>query len=239
MRKHVLITGGTGGIGLALVRAFASAGYKVSFTYNSSLDKAKALSEETGASAFAVNFEKTVQVIDFADRLIKEVGAVDVLINNAGLSNYGLFQDVSHDDFHRLFCVNFESAFFLTRALIPPMISRKTGCVINVSSVWGQTGGSCEVLYSSTKGALISFTKALAKELALSGVAVNCISPGVVDTDMMKRFTEDEKKLLAEEIPSGRFVEADEIASLALFLAENVSVSLTGQVFGINGGMYC
>lgn len=239
MRKHVLITGGTGGIGQALVRSFANAGYKVSFAFNSSFDKAKILSEETGAEPFAVNFENTDHVIEFAERLVKESGGVDVLVNNAGVAHYGLIQDVSPDDFRSLFSINFESAFFLTRALIPSMVTKKSGCVINISSVWGQTGGSCEVLYSSTKGALISFTKALAKELAPSGVAVNCISPGVVDTDMMKRFSEDEKKILSEEIPAGRFVDADEIAALALFLSNNASVSLTGQIFGINGGMYC
>ena len=238
MRKHVLITGGTGGIGSALVRAFAEKGYAVSFTYNSSSD-ASMLAEETRATAFSVDFENVGSLLSFSEKLIREVGGVDVLINNAGVAHYGLIQDVTPDDFHRLFSVNFEAPFFLTRSFVPSMIARQNGTVINIGSVWGETGASCEVLYSATKGAMLAFTKALAKELAPSGIAVNCISPGVVDAGMMSRFSKEEKELIAQDIPSGAFVDPAEIAKLALYLAENSSVSLTGQVLGVNGGMYC
>lgn len=239
MRKHVLITGGAGGIGSALVRVFADAGYTVSFTYNSSSSAASILAKETGATAFSVDFENVDGLFSFSEKLIGEVGEVDVLINNAGVAHYGLIQDVTHEDFRRLFSVNFEAPFFLTRAFVPSMIARQSGTIINVGSIWGETGASCEVLYSATKGAMTAFTKALAKELAPSGVAVNCISPGVVDAGMMSRFTKEEKDLIALDIPSGSLVDAVEVAKLALYLAESSSVSLTGQVLGVNGGMYC
>lgn len=239
MSKHVLITGGSGGIGQALVRAFSSRGYSVSFTYFHSARKALALAEETGANAFSVNFEDVHAVLDFAEKFVSECGAVDVLINNAGVSHYGLLQDVTLDDYHRLFNVNFQSHFFLTQKMISSMISKKSGAIINVASIWGETGASCEVLYSSSKGAMIAFTKALAKELALSGISVNCISPGVVETSMMRLFTKEEKEALAQDIPAGRFTEAREVAEIALRLAAFPSTSLTGQIIGINGGMYC
>ncbi len=239
MTDTVLITGGTRGIGKAMVSAFSKAGYRVFFTYHSSKELASELEKSAGAKGFCVDFQNVQSVTDFADRFLSEFERVDVLINNAGISHYGLIQDVSERDFERVFNVNFQSPFFLTRKLIPSMVAVNRGTVINIASIWGETGASCEVLYSSAKGAMIAFTKALAKELAPSGVAVNCISPGVVDTDMMARFSPDEKKELAEEIPAGKFTDADEIANLALYLAENSSTAFTGQIIGLNGGMYC
>lgn len=239
MTDTVLITGGTRGIGKAMVSAFSKAGYRVFFTYHSSKELASELEKSAGAKGFCVDFQNVQSVTDFADRFLSEFERVDVLINNAGISHYGLIQDVSERDFERVFNVNFQSPFFLTRKLIPSMVGVNRGTVINIASIWGETGASCEVLYSSAKGAMIAFTKALAKELAPSGVAVNCISPGVVDTDMMARFSPDEKKELAEEIPAGKFTDADEIANLALYLAENSSTAFTGQIIGLNGGMYC
>lgn len=239
MTETVLITGGTRGIGRSIVSAFSKAGYRVFFTYHLSDALALDLERSTGARGFSVDFEDVQSVTDFADRFLSEIGKADVLVNNAGVSHYGLIQDVSLRDFSRLFAVNFQSPFFLTQRLVSPMIFENRGAIINIASIWGETGAACEVLYSSAKGAMIAFTKALAKELAPSGIAVNCISPGVVDTDMMARFTSDEKKALAGEIPSGKFTEADEIAKLALYLAQNSSTSFTGQVLGLNGGMYC
>lgn len=239
MEKHVLITGGSGGIGNALVTAFSKAGYAVSFTYNSSEKIAKRLSEETGAVGYRVDFSDVDSVIQFGKRFGNDIAPVDVLINNAGVAHYGVIQDVTPETFQQIFAVNFQSSFFLTRQLISGMISRQSGSIINIASIWGETGGSCEVLYSSTKGAMISFTKALAKELAPSLIAVNCISPGVVDTPMMDRFSADEKNELVQEIPVGHFVRPCEIAELALYLANQTSASLTGQIIGMNGGMYC
>ena len=239
MRKHVLITGGTGGIGRAFVRAFSKAGYLVTFTYHSSEQFADVLMKECGAKGFCVNFEDDSSVDDFYESLCLADTPVNVLINNAGIAHYGLIQDVSLDTYRRLFDVDFRSAFFLTKKIIPSMIASHSGTIINVSSIWGETGASCEVLYSSAKGAMIAFTKALAKELAPSGIAVNCISPGVVDTEMMSRFSLEEKETLMQDIPSGSFTKADEIANLALYLSEHSTTSLTGQVIGMNGGMYC
>lgn len=239
MKKHVLITGGSGGIGKALVTAFSKAGYKVSFTYFASAESARKLAEETGSTAYFVDFLSVEKVIEFSNRFGNDIDAVDVLINNAGVAHYGVIQDVTFETFQRLFAVNFQSPFFLTRQLISGMISKQSGSIINIASIWGETGGSCEVLYSSTKGAMIAFTKALAKELAPSSIAVNCISPGVVNTPMMDRFSADEKNELVQEIPAGRFVSPREIAELALYLADNPSATLTGQIIGMNGGMYC
>lgn len=239
MAKHVLITGGSRGIGKAMVYAFSESGYRVSFTYFHSSDEARTVEEETGAKGYCVDFQDLSSVLSFADRMCTENEPIEVLINNAGVSHYGMIQDVTREDFQRLFAVNFQSPFFLTQKLIPSMVSNRSGVIINVASVWGETGASCEVLYSSAKGAMISFTKALAKELAISGIAVNCISPGVVDTAMMSRFSEDEKRMLAEDIPAGHFTDESEIAKLALYLVDNASTSFTGQVIGLNGGMYC
>lgn len=222
-----------------MVRAFSEKGHRVAFTYFKSVTEAEKIAKEFGALPFCVNFEDVSAVTDFAKRLKNDFGTIDVLINNAGVSMYGLFQDITTDDFQKLFRINFESMFFLTKEIIPSMISKKKGRVINISSVWGQTGASTEVLYSTTKAAVIGFTKSLAKELAPSGVQVNCIAPGVVDTDMMSSFSAEEKSVLCEEIPTGKFTTCCEIAKLALFLSEDGCESMTGQVFGINGGMYC
>lgn len=239
MPKHVLITGGSRGIGRELVLAFSKEGYRVSFTYNRSVDEAKALADVSGALAFHADHSDVTQISSLIREVTSANGDVDVLINNAGVSHYGLFQDVSLLDFQQVFAVDFQSPFFLTKELVSSMISRKSGVIINVASIWGETGASCEVLYSSAKGALIAFTKALAKELAPSGICVNCISPGVVDTDMMARFSAEEKELLKEEIPAGHFTDPKEITQLALFLANHPSTSLTGQIIGLNGGMFC
>ena len=239
MSKNILITGGSRGIGRELVRSFSEKGYRVAFTYNASEKEAELVSKECNACGFKLNFEDVSSVADFATNVEKEFGEIDVLINNAGVSLYGLFQDVQLSDFQKVFSVNFTGAFLLTQRIVSSMISKKQGCIINISSVWGQTGGACEVLYSSTKAAMIGFTKALAKELAPSGIRVNCIAPGVVDTDMMSSFSDAEKEVLCEEIPCGKFTTTSEVAQLALFLADNGCESLTGQVIGVNGGMYC
>ena len=239
MKLKVLITGGSGGIGREMVRLFAKKGHSVAFTYCRNKKEAQSLSDECGAVAFSADFSREESVWDLADRIKREFGEIDVLINNAGVSHYGLFQNTTEEDFHRVFSVDFQSVYFLTKAFILPMIQKRSGCIINISSIWGQTGASCEVLYSSAKAAVIGFTKALAKELAPSLVRVNCIAPGVVDTDMLSGFSSSEKDALKTEIPTERFTDPLEIAETALFLAENDMPSLTGQVLGVNGAMYC
>ena len=221
MKQKVLITGGSRGIGLEMVRLFSEKGYSVAFTFCREKEKALSLAQNCSAKAFCADFSKERGAFELAEAVKKEFGEVDVLINNAGVSHYGLFQDTTVEEFHRVFSVDFQSVYFLTKEFIAPMIRRKRGCIVNVSSIWGQTGASCEVLYSSAKAAVIGFTKALAKELAPSMVRVNCIAPGVVDTEMLSRFSREEKDALAEEIPTGRFADPMEIAKAALFFAEN------------------
>lgn len=239
MNKKVLITGGSRGIGKKLVESFSEKGYQVFFTYLNSQKEAQALSDSTGAKGYRVDFSSAEDVLSFSDDFLQEFGCPDVLVNNAGVSYYGLIQDTTVFDYDKVMDTNFKSTFFLTKAFVPAMVSRKSGVVVNISSIWGQCGASCEVLYSASKAALIGFTKALAKELAPSGISVNCVAPGAVDTDMMSRFSEAEKEEIAAEIPSGRFTKTEEVADLVLILSEQKGASLTGQVIGINGGLLC
>lgn len=239
MKPSVLVTGGSRGIGREMVKTFCENGYEVYFTYCHSENEAMELMGDLGVKGFQVDFSDTRQVLSFADVFLKEYGCPDVLINNAGRSHYGLVQDTTLEDYQRIFSVNFESMFFLTKELITPMISRRKGAIINISSIWGQCGASCEVLYSASKAAVIGFTKALAKEVALSGISVNCIAPGAVDTDMLSSFTPEEKEEIAAEIPSGRFTTTREVAELALSLAKTQTPAFTGQIIPINGGLLC
>lgn len=241
--KKVFITGGSRGIGRACALAFAKRGFEVGFCYFSSEEEAKSLENQIAliskAYAFRCDLSDSEAPKNLAEEIYSKMGSIDVLINNAGVSSYSLIQDVDENEFDRIMNVNFKSMFFLTQALISPMIARGSGNIINISSIWGQTGASCEVLYSASKGAVISFSKALAKELAPSGIRVNCICPGVVDTDMMNRFSESEREEIAYEIPLGRFSEPEEVAKTALFLASGDSGFITGQVIGVNGGQFC
>lgn len=241
--KQAFVTGATRGIGRAIALGLAKAGFTVGFCYQSSHNEAesllKLLSECNGGYAFPFDLNCTDRLGELSKQVLEKMPEVSVLVNNAGVSSYSLFQDVTETEFHRVFSINFESAFFLTKEFVPGMIRRKNGRIINISSIWGQTGASCEVLYSSSKAALIGFTKGLAKELAPSGITVNCVSPGVVDTDMMTKFSGDERMMIAEEIPCGRFATADEVASAVTYLASEEAAFITGQVFGINGGQYC
>ena len=241
--KSVLISGATGGIGGALARLFAKRGWRLALVYHSNQTAADKLysdlSELTEVKLYSCDFSSFNYVTRLGDEVLNEFGCPDAVIHNAGVASYGLFQDVTEEDFQRLFSINFESAFFLTKCFASKMITRQSGSIVNVSSVWGQTGASCEVLYSSSKSAMIGFTKALAKELAPSGIRVNCIAPGVVDTDMMRNFSEEELSSIREEIPMGRFADPKEIAQACYFLASDESSYITGQVLGVNGGFYC
>lgn len=241
--KRVLITGGTRGIGKSLVEAFANSGYQVAFCYENSTVEAEELFQKfkckTDILPIRCDLGDPVSISKLATLVDEKFGGVDVLINNAGVSSYSLFQDVSVDEYDRVMNVNFKSMYFLTQRFVAAMIRNRSGKIINLSSVWGQTGASCEVLYSASKAAVIGFTKALAKELAPSGIMVNCIAPGVVDTDMMSKFSDDEKMEICNEIPTQRFATTDEIAKIALFLANSDLPSLTGQIIPVNGGFYC
>lgn len=240
--KQAFVSGASRGIGRAIAISLADAGFEVGFCYRSREAEASSLMDElnkkTKGYAFRFDLECVAEIPKLADEVLSVLPNLSVLVNNAGISSYGVFQDVDFAEFDRVLSVDFKSVFFLTQYLLPPMLSAKKGSIVNVSSIWGQTGASCEVLYSACKSAVNGFTKALAKELAPSGISVNAVAPGVVDTDMMKTFSEDDRALVCEEIPCGRFASSEEIASLVCYLAQNPGY-LTGQILGVNGGMYC
>lgn len=242
MRKIALISGGSRGIGAACVRAFAEDGYAVAFLYNQSSSKAEALvrslrAEGRDVAAFQCDVADAAQVKSVVAEILRTYRRVDALVNCAGIAHIGLFTDMNEDDWDHLFAVNVRSAFSITKAVLPGMISRQAGTIVNVSSMWGEVGASCEVAYSATKAALIGLTKALAKEVGPSGVRVNCVTPGVIDTDMNAQLTERDRMELAEETPLGRIGAAEEVAKTVLFLCGQDSSFITGQVLGVSGGL--
>lgn len=227
--KTVLITGGVRGIGKSIALAFAQKGYRVCVTYSQDEENAAKMQTQ-GVEVYRadVTDESAVQ------KLFQTLGKVDILVNNAGVSLIKQIQDTSYQEFARVFAVNMGGAFLCSREAAKGMISRQSGLIVNVSSVWGEVGASCESVYSASKAALIGFTKALAKELGYSGVRVNAVSPGVIDTTMNARFTQTEMQALQEEIPLGRIGRGEDIAKALLFLDENEYI--TGVDLPVNGG---
>ena len=237
MNKVVFITGGSRGIGACAVKAFAEASYKVAFTYLKSENEALCLSKSTGALAIKADASSSKEMSDAIKRACEELGHIDILINNVGISEFSLFTDISDDMWHRMIDTNLSSAFYASRAVLPQMINRKDGCIINVSSMWGQVGASCEVHYSASKAGLIGLTKALAKEVAPSGIRVNCVAPGAIDTEMNACLSDEAIEEIKNETPLGRLGTPEEIANILLFLADERSSFITGQIIGANGGM--
>ncbi len=226
---RALVSGGTRGIGLACCRLFHAAGYAVTATYSRDEEAANAARSALPGVAFVradVFDERAVKAL-FAD-----MGAVDVLVNNAGIDLWRQIQDVTVEEYRRVMDVNMGGAFLLTKYAVAGLMSRG-GAIVNVSSVWGTEGGSCESVYSASKGALIAFTKALAKELA-PAVRVNCVAPGAIDTAMNAGLSIEERRALEARIPLGRFGTAEEVAQAVYFLATHRYV--TGQVLGVDGG---
>lgn len=232
MGKTGLVTGGAGGIGSAICRALAADGWHVLVAYHHSAEAAEALAGEIGGAAVYADLTVPEEV----DALFERAGGVDLLVNNAGISRYGLLTDLSYRDWRELFRVNADAVFLCCRAAIPYMVHRKRGSILNISSMWGQTGGSCEVGYSASKAAVIGLTKALAKELAPSGIRVNCIAPGVIRTRMLEGFTEAELEALRLETPLERLGTPEDVGNLAAFLASDRAGFITGQIVGLNGG---
>ena len=242
MRKIALITGGSRGIGAACVRAFAEDGYAVVFLYNKSADKAEMLvqqlrSEGRDVAAYRCDVSEPQQVQATIADILRTYHRIDALVNCAGIAHVGLFTDMTEAEWDHLFAVNVRSAFSVTKAVLPGMVSQQKGVIVNVSSMWGEVGASCEVAYSATKAALIGLTKALAKEVGPSGVRVNCVTPGVIDTDMNAQLTEEDRASLADETPLGRIGSAEEVAKTILFLCGGGASFITGQVLGISGGL--
>lgn len=240
-RKHVLITGSSRGIGRACALAFAQAGYHVFINCRSSLDRL----DETEAEILSLGGTCTKLPGDVGDAdsvrsMFRTISAqckgLDVLVNNAGIAYFGLLTDMTDEDWNAILRTNLSSAFYCCREAVPYMVSRKQGRIINISSMWGTAGASCEAAYSAAKSGLNGLTKALAKELAPSNVQVNAVACGAIDTEMNARLDAEERQALEEEIPAGRFGTVQEAARLVLALAEGPSY-LTGQIIGMDGGM--
>ena len=237
----VLITGASRGIGAACAAAFGKAGYDVAVNYNNSEDKALAAVEELRAlgvrsCAVRADVSDSSQVKAMFDKVRSELGAVDVLVNNAGIAMYGLLTDMSDSDWDRMISSDLSSVFYCCRAALPDMIRAHSGAIINIASMWGEVGASCEAAYSAAKAGVIGLTKALAKEVGPSGIRVNAVSPGVVMTDMMSGFTDEDINALKESIPLGALGKPEDIARAVLYLASDDAGYITGQVLSVNGG---
>lgn len=241
MGKTAVITGASGGIGQAMARQFAQAGYRVFCGSFSQPQKAQGLAaqlREEGWAAQAVqgDLSSSEGARAFAERILADCGRVDVLINNAGVAQQKLFQDITDEDWRKMMGVNLDGVFYVTRAFLPGMIREKSGRIIQISSVWGVCGASLEVHYSASKAAVAGMTRALAKEVGPSGITVNCIAPGVIRTPMLDGFSQEELAQLAQDTPLGRLGTGEDIAALALFLASDQAGFITGQVICADGG---
>ncbi len=241
--KTVLITGASRGIGRAAALEFAKNGWQVAVNYNKSETAAKELCDEiTAFGGFAKVYQADVsdntEVLGMVDTVVADFGGVDALVNNAGIAlGQGLFTDFTDSDAKQVFDTNVFGMMNCSRAIISHFVSKKSGKIINVSSVWGITGGSCEVIYSASKAAVIGFTKALAKELAPSGICVNCVAPGFIETDMNSHLAKADIEAFCEDIPLGRTGKAEEVAKSIYFLASSDASYITGQVLTVDGGL--
>ncbi len=235
--KTVLVTGGSRGIGKSIVQKFAENGYNVILNYSKSEEAAYRLSEKyNNVKIFKANISNKKQVQEMIDYATSEFKKIDILINNAGISSTGLLQDLSEEELNRIFSVNVNGTFFCTQLVLPQMIARHEGKIINISSVWGLVGASNEVAYSASKAAIIGFTKALAKEVGPSNIRVNCIAPGIVMTDMVSDYTVEEFDDIRSQIPLERIGSTEDISNLAYFLASDEADYITGQIISPNGG---
>ncbi len=239
--KTVVISGASRGIGAAAARLFAADGYAVAVNYRADREGAEAVVHdilEHGGEAFAVcaDVADAASVNAMADTVLNRCGGVDVLIHNAGVAKQALLTDTTPEEWHRMMGVHLDGAYHLAHAFVPSMVSRKSGRILTVSSMWGEVGASCEVAYSAAKAGLIGFTKALAKELGPSGITVNCVTPGVIDTAMCAVLDEETRAALAEDTPLMRLGTPNDVAEALFFLASDRASFITGQVLGVNGG---
>lgn len=238
--KVALVTGGAKGIGKAICRSLAKDGFKIAVNYNNSENEALALkielSEITEVEIFKCDVSDSNAVKGMFSEISQKLGKVNVLVNNAGVAEQVLFTDITDEMWQRMININLSSAFYCSREALKNMINEKNGVIINIASMWGEVGASMEVHYSTAKAGLIGMTKALAKEVGLSGVRVNAVSPGVVLTDMMKSFSESDKDILKDETPLNALGSPEEIADAVSFLVSDKARFITGQVLSVNGG---
>lgn len=236
--KNVLITGVTRGIGRACAEEFKNAGYNVCGVYISSDDSAKELENELGIRCFKCDISDEYEVMALHDTVMGELGHIDVIINNAGIALSGIFQTIKNTERRRLYGVNLFGTLYVIREFLGDMINAKSGCIINISSVLGETGGSCEADYSASKGAVIALTKSLAKECGPSLVRVNCICPGIIDTDMNASLSVGDVREIVGSIPLETLGRPENVAKTALFLASENAEYITGAVIDVNGGKF-
>ncbi len=234
--QTALVTGGSRGIGAAIVRALSAKGWQVAFCYHSSDTAAQQLAQETGAAHIRCDVTDSAQVRDMVKTALRQLSHIDLLVNNAGVAWQGLLTDMTDSDWHTVLDTSLTAAFYTSREVIPGMVSRRSGRIISISSIWGRVGASCEAAYSAAKAGLIGLTKALAKELGPSGVTVNCLCPGVIRTDMLACYTEDDLTALADETPLCRLGTPEDVAEAVCWLADEKAAFITGQVIGVDGG---
>lgn len=243
MNKTVIITGAAKGIGRAIAKDFAYSGYNVCINYNTSEEQAKELWQELAKDGcniiiYKADVTNRQEVDKMVDYVIGTFGNIDVLINNAGISEYKLFTDITQEDMEKMVNVNILGVFNTTQSVLrKSMLPRKDGTIINISSIWGMVGASLEVAYSTTKAAIIGMSKALAKELAPSNITVNVVAPGAISTDMISSLSKEDLEVLKEEIPLGKIGNVEDVAASVKFLASYEARYITGQVISPNGGL--
>lgn len=236
MQKITLITGASRGIGAACARRLAANGNQIIINYNRSEAQAKRLEAETGGLALCADVSVKSECEALVQTVLERFGRIDSLVCNAGVAAAGVFQCMDEETLEHLYGTNLFGTRNIIAAALPSMIQNQSGAIVTVSSVWGEVGASCEADYSASKSAVIGLTRALAKEVAPSGIRVNCVTPGVIDTEMNGNLAQDAKDALCEEIPLGRFGRAEEVAAAIRFLLSDEASYITGQILGVGGG---